>query len=553
MARHQAREAIQQRSLSRFQSHHYAFNISVKKAMKSMPKQALASMYKEIAQLAEKNVFKGVEPTFKHKKKVIKSFLFLKEKFMSDGTFDKLKSRLVANGMQQDKIAALFEDISSPTASLPFIFMIGSIAARERRHVKTMDIGGAYLNADISRHEILMELDATMAAILVQIDPSYMKFMRSDGTMVVMLQKALYGCIESAKLWYDILSVTLIEDGYVKNVIDPCVFNKLVNGIQCTVLIYVDDLFVTCKNLSMIDALESLLKAKFKEVSVHEGPVHSYLGMTWDFSVLDEVKVTMEGYTADLIKASGVQGVSATPATDFLFNTRDAPALEPARKEEFHSLVAKALYMAKRCRPDVLLPISFLTTRVQKPDEDDWSKLWRVLKYLNGTQDLGIILRPKSSDSLSAYIDASYGVHVDGKSHSGMVVSLGSGPLLVKSVKQKIVTKSSTEAELVALSDMCSIVIWSREFLIAQGEDPPPAVVYQDNQSTMAMIERGASTSERTRHIKVRYFWVKDRVDAGDVEIVNLPTEEMVADVLTKPMQGEKFKEFRTMILNWCY
>ena len=211
------------------------------------------------------------------------------------------------------------------------------------------------------------------------------------------------------------------------------------------------------------------------------------------------------------------------------------------------------LYLAKRTRPDILLPVSFLTTRVQAPDEDDWNKLQRVLRYLNGTQDLGICLRADCPTNVTAHIDASYGVHIDGKSHSGMFVSLGSGPILVKSSKQKIVTKSSTEAELIALSDLASLVIWSRDFLLAQGEPAGPATVSQDNQSTMALAARGASVSERTRHINIRHYWMKDRVDSGDIQIMYTPTEDMIADIFTKPLQGERFFRLRDLLLNWSY
>ena len=244
---------------------------------------------------------------------------------------------------------------------------------------------------------------------------------------------------------------------------------------------------------------------------------------------------------------------SATPAANNLFDVRDAAKLDDKQKADFHSYKAKVLYLAKRARPDVLLPISFLSTRVQSPDTDDWKKLERVLKYLSGTKEMGIVLRPDDDLSLEAHIDASYGVHEDGKSHSGMHLSLGLGAFFVKSSKQKIVTKSSTEAELVALSDMCSTVLWSREFLIAQGYDMPPAKVYQDNQSTMALIDKGESHSERTRHIKIRYFWVKDNVDSGDLEIIYQPTDDMIADVLTKPLQGDKFLRMRSLLLNWSY
>ena len=134
-----------------------------------------------------------------------------------------------------------------------------------------------------------------------------------------------------------------------------------------------------------------------------------------------------------------------------------------------------------------------------------------------------------------------------------MILTLGLGPLLVKWTKQKINTKSSTEAELIALSDLCSPVIWNREFLIAQGENLKPTTVYQDNQSTMALVNKGASTSERTRHIKIRYFWVKDQVDNGEIQIVYVPTEDMTADILTKPLQGEHFLRLRQLLLNWSY
>jgi hypothetical protein len=103
------------------------------------------------------------------------------------------------------------------------------------------------------------------------------------------------------------------------------------------------------------------------------------------------------------------------------------------------------------------------------------------------------------------------------------------------------------------LSDLTSIVIWTRDFLVAQGEQPPPANIFQDNQSTMALVDKGISTSDRTKHVKIRYFWVKDRVDSGEIAIQYIPTEDMIADILTKPMQGEKFRKLRSMLLNWDY
>ena len=532
---------------------HSSYNISVKKAIKNMPNEAVQSIYKELAQMVEKKVFEGVNPQIKHKKKVIKSFLFLKEKFKADGTFDKLKSRLVAGGHMQDREQILYEDTNSPTASIPFIMTIASIAAREQRHVKTIDITGAYLNADISKQEIYMELDPTMASIVCQIDPSYDQFIRSNGSIIVNLKKALYGCVESAKLWYRLLSSTLEAVGYVSNPMDPCIFNKNVNGVQCSVVVYVDDLFITSKDISLIEDLESLLRSKFRDLTVHSGLIHSYLGMTWDYTVPFEVKVTMEGFMNNLITDTKIEGIVATPASDNLFTIRDASKLELEDSQWYHTQVAKLLYLAKRTRPDILLAVSFLTTRVQSPDEDDMNKLIRVLKYLNGSKDLGIVLRADKPFVVHAYIDASYGVHDDGKSHSALAITLGAGPLLAKSTKQKLVTKSSTEAELVAESDFASEAICSRDFLAAQGEAISPSIIHQDNMSTIAMIKNGMSKSDRTRHMNVRYFWTKERVDSGDIEIVYTPTDDMIADILTKPLQGDKFRILRQLLLNWNF
>ena len=120
--------------------------------------------------------------------------------------------------------------------------------------------------------------------------------------------------------------------------------------------------------------------------------------------------------------------------------------------------------------------------------------------------------------SVRAYIDAAYGVHTaSGKSHSGCVITLGeAGPVFVKSAKQKIVTKSSTESELVCLSDNASQALHLRNFVIAQGYEVGPAILYQDNMSTMALMKRGGPGSERSRHINIRHFWLAERVEGGD-------------------------------------
>ncbi len=219
----------------------------------------------------------------------------------------------------------------------------------------------------------------------------------------------------------------------------------------------------------------------------------------------------------------------------------------------FHTHVAKLLYLAKRVRPEMLTAVSFLTTRVQACDQDDLSKLRRALGYLLGTRYRGIVLRVGESMDVRAFIDASYGVHTaSGKSHTGCAIAVGySGPVYTKSIKQKIVTKSSTETELVGVSDTASQAIFLRNFILAQGYEIGPAILYQDNLSCMAWIKRGGPASERSRHIEIRDFWIQERVESGEVRVEHMPTEEMMANILTKPVQGAQFLKERYLLTNW--
>ena len=278
--------------------------------------------------------------------------MFLKEKYLSTGEFEKLKARIVAGGDQQDK--SLYEDIGSPTVATAAVFMTAAIAAREKRHVATIDIGGAYLNADMGHHNVYMMLDPFISAILKRIDAKYEEFVNDDGTIIVKLNKALYGCVQSAKLWHDHLSGALIEMGFARNPLDKCVFNKVIDGKQCTICLHVDDLLVTCELEEILESVFGQLRERYKDVKINRGPKVSYLGMTLDFSVTGKAKCTMEGYIQDLLRLCEVQGSATSPAAENLFDVSESsPPLAPALRERFHSLVAKLLYLAKRVRPDI--------------------------------------------------------------------------------------------------------------------------------------------------------------------------------------------------------
>ena len=301
----------------------------------------------------------------------------------------------------------------------------------------------------------------------------------------------------------------------------------------------------------MAASLLAKLKSTYETITVHDGAKHNFLGMTFDYSVDGKCTVDMPGYVEDIISTYRVQKTAKTPASVCLFDIDDkSPRLDKERSERFHSATAKLLYLALRSRPDMLTAVSFLTTRVQQPTEQDEGKLDRVLAYLKGSKDLNLTFEPDKHVSILASIDASHGVHADGKGHTGGTYWLGRGALFSQSSKQRIVSKSSSETELIAVSDFFSNIIRAREFLIEQGYKVGPATLLQDNQSTIKLMHRGRAASDRTRHIAIRYFFIKDRIDSNEIRIEYCPTDKMVADILTKPLVGMRFFRHRHELLN---
>jgi hypothetical protein len=347
----------------------------------------------------------------------------------------------------------------------------------------------------------------------------------------------------------------MLSLGYKRNDLDVCVFNKRNSkGVQCTVTVHVDDLLIMSESEAMIKDLTDGLIGRYGQISLKRGPVINYLGMVLDFTHTGEVQVTMGGYTDELLKWSGIAGTARTPGTDGLFEVRDTALPVPEEvRVWFHRTVAMILYLAKRARPEVLTAVSYLATRVTRCDSDDVDKLIRVIRYIRGTREMGMILRPGVSGiRVHLFVDASYGVHVDGRSHTGSCVVIGDlGAVHCRSSKQQIVTKSTAESELVGLSDSANQGIFVRNLLTLQGYSMPAVTVYQDNMSTMALLARGRSGGERTRHIAIRYFWMKERVDRGEATIVHKRSAELYANVLTKPLQGSQFVYERGCLTGW--
>ena len=281
--------------------------------------------------------------------------------------------------------------------------------------------------------------------------------------------------------------------------------------------------------------------------------------MTLDFSIPGKVKLLMMDYIIKMLEEfphiDDVRAMKSvrTPAAEHLFMVNERAAkISINLAEEYHTTVAKGLFLCKRARPDLQPTVPFLCTRVKGPDEDDWKKLLRMMKYLDLTKELELTLEADKGEVLLCrwYPDAAFAVHHDYKSHTGAVLTLGKGAVNTVSAKQKLNTRSSTEAELVATDDIVVQAMWTRNFLEAQGYDSD-TTIYQDNTSAILLETNGKeSSSKRTRHLNVRYFYIKDCVDKGYMKVKYCNTDVMKGDYPSKPLQGTKFIQQRRDLLN---
>ena len=225
---------------------------------------------------------------------------------------------------------------------------------------------------------------------------------------------------------------------------------------------------------------------------------------------------------------NGRKHTAKSPANADLFKIGEGDLLSDALKKDFHSCVAKLLYLARMVRPDIMVAVAFLTTRVTAPTSVDLLKLDRILNYLNGTKDLKFTITNTAFDTTLCMIDASFSNHYDAMSHTGYVVTIGGTPIIFGSSKQKLCTVNSTDAELVAISDKCHLAIKINDFLLSQGYDMKTPVIYQDNTSTIAII-KNADYVHTNKYVHARTVSVKFFHDNKDFIIEHMPTKLMHA------------------------
>ena len=235
------------------------------------------------------------------------------------------------------------------------------IDAKEGRDVAISDVVGAYLLAEMKDH-VIVKLTGIAVDVLCRANNSYQKFVSLEkGRKVIYLklERALYGCIQSALLWYNTFVTKLKKDGFVLNRYDPCVANKQINGSQCTVCWYVDDTKISHLNPNVVTNVIESLESVFGKMTVDRGKIHKFVGM--NFEILDNgrLKIMMKEYLDECIESfEEIDGVivskALTPGAHNIFEVDETLDKLCIRKSEmFHHIVAKLLFVTKQARLDV--------------------------------------------------------------------------------------------------------------------------------------------------------------------------------------------------------
>ena len=544
--------------------HFVMTQMSVKKGFRKFGNRAVASMISELKQLHAgamegKPVVAPVwhkDTTAEQRRKALEAVGLIKEKRSG-----KIKGRVCANGKKQRWYLRGDEDFSSPTALLESITLTLVIEALEGRDVAVVDVPGAYLHAELRDESVLLVLRGELVDIMCQVDEEYRKYIvvqKGKKVLCLKVLRALCGCLESALLWHELCSTTLTKMGFTLNPCDNCVANEMINGHQCTVAFYVDDNKISHRDPEVVTSVTKELSVHFGELQVQRGNKFDILGMDVEIknkkvyiSMVDHLKNAVETYEEGLGLLK--KRVPATPGKGDLFN--DGVVSEELNRQEsevFHSVTAKFLHICKRARLDIEPVVAYLCTRVSCSTENDREQLDRLVRCVKRTLNDVRIVGAKDIRTLLTWIDAAYAVYPNMRGQTGGTMSFGTGVIHGRSSKQKLNAKSSTEAEIIGVSEYVPFHTWVKNFLKCQGYDVDNNIMFQDNQSAIRLETNGRnSCTGNSRHIDIRYFFVKDRVDKGEVKIEYCNTDDMIADFFTKPLQGKLFRKFRDLIMGY--
>jgi hypothetical protein len=442
--------------------------------------------------------------------------------------------------MQQHNVD--YTEIFAPVVRLEVLRFLFALVAIHDLECEQMDVKTAFLNGNID------------CVIHMSQPPGSLVSDASRRDYVCLLQKSLYGLKQAPHLWYWTFVEFMITLGYARLHKDRCVFLKAAADGFTIVSLYVDDLLIITPNKSLAAELKASLSARFHMKDL--GPVKTILG--WEIHRHRENRTLFinQSYYCSTVMERFHMSTSNPVKTPFECTTPLSQAHCASSPEDiaymqdknYRSVVGSIMYLAMGTRPDLAYALQQLSQFLHNPGPAHWRAAKRVLRYLKGTPSLGITFGGRDSTSnpfISAYVDANYAMCLDTRRCvSGFIILFFGNLISWMSKKQSIVTLSTTEAEFVALALCIQECLYIRQLaaeLHHTSDQPIP--VHEDNQSTIR-IAQNAEHHGRSKHIDVRFMFVRDLVENKEFILHYCPTKDQLADFFTKAHPEPAFRKF---------
>lgn len=469
------------------------------------------------------------------------AMMIFKTKYLSDGSVDRRKARLVVKGYAQ-KHGEDFYDVFAPVARFPSLRILLALAAANDWQLRQFDVTTAFLYAPLQEE------------IYMQQPPGYERAGPNGEAMVCKLKKSLYGLKQAPRNWYQHFSEFLVEYGFKKSEHDPCVFLYHEGSqLKCMLIVYVDDVpSGVAAEAAWYQQFIHAVEAKFK---IKEGPLEYCLGLQVE-QTDGQVKVHQSKYAHDVLERfqmTNCNPVSTPLEPGTRLSCDDDGQRSAALKAEYRRLIGSLMYLAVGTRPDLALTLSKLSRVLANPTATHMRVAKRVLRYLRGTLNLGLVYRKTNMQHnvLVGYADADWAGCVDTRrSTTGWFFRLNGGPVSWLSKLQSLVALSTTEAEYVALCSAGCEAVYLRGLLqeIGFGQPASGTPVHEDNFGCVQLTKDSVHHT-RTKHIDIRHHKIRELVEHKVVDVVQCPTEHMVADALTKPLARVRFLMLRPLLM----
>ena len=473
----------------------------------------------------------------------VPSMILARQKYLSNGDKDVISCRWAMVGSATDP--SMFGDTSAATAEEAKMlccmaaFQAHSIQYDYDIDYEAFDVNGAFLHIDLVSPVMIV------TRVPKNIDHPY------AGRMVI-VRKCCYGLRQSNKAFADDFHKTILKAGFAST-LDPCVYMKCDLSTtpirRCYISTHVDDGKAAFNYRPYYDRLVTTLEKRYGPLK--KGVLTGFTGTSFTKHANRAFSRDQTGFTLRFLDNVGIKGMKSVnaPSQEDLF---DVDPTSPRCDQKLYRTLIGSLIHLLRTRYDIQKEVVHLSSKSAGPTMSDLAKVTLVLRYLSGTPTLGPTYHTTYGPILCAYVDCSYGCHVDGKSHGAYSLHIGpdNAPFLVSSKKQKdCVALGSMEGEYVSLSAVAKKVMEYRYFLDSCNFPQPPTVVYEDNMSAINLSVAPAVT-KNSRHIHIRHHFIRECVKNGDIKVVHLSTDKMLADFFTKPFAPKKHRIFRDQIFN---